>query len=226
MSKKRVFNLKLDFFVGFYESFLYNCDTAYYAIKNTVEWYEQQTGVKDIVSDDDFDFDFKAYSKDVRDAVVDVYPNFTPDIVESIKFGHMWSPREYNFATDEIYCNFKLTTNWRSKMMAFMKENAEWLKKRIREDWSSRDGFISFMDNCLYDWYDHIFKEMDERYIGSMISYMMILQAKQNGIDDLRYAISMYALDDIYPDSYVYMTNNDAKIRYKAALEEAEKLWK
>ena len=226
MSKKRVFNLKLDFFVGFYESFLYNCDTAYYAIKNTAEWYEQETGVKDIVSDDDLDFDFGAYSKDVVNAVVDVYPNFTPDIVESIKFGHMWSPREYNFATDEIYCNFKLTTNWRSKMRAFMKENAEWLKKRIREDWSSRDGFISFMDNYLDDWYDHIFKEMDERYIGSMISYMMMLQAKQNGIDDLRYAISMYALDDICPDSYVYMTNKDAKVRYEAALTEAEKLWK
>ena len=103
-----------------------------------------------------------------------------------------------------------------------MKENAEWLRERIWKDWTSYDGFISFMDNNLNDWYNHIFKEMDERYIGSMITYMMIIKGKQEGNDDLAYTISSYALDDICMDCYVKFIDRNAKRRYEYALKEVE----
>lgn len=226
MSKKRVFSIKLDFFVGFYESFLYDSDTAYYAEKNTAEYYNECCG-RDVVDMNDLEVDYRAYTKDVVEAIVDVYPQFMPDgLVESIKFRNMWSPREYNYATDEIYVKAKLSKTWRSQMRAFMKENAEWLRDRIFKDWTSYDGFISFMDNNLNDWYYHIFTEMDERYIGSMITYMMIVQGKENGEDDLAYRISCYALEDICMDCYVKFNDRNAKRRYEYAMKEAEKLWK
>lgn len=225
MSKKRCFTIKLDFFAGFYESYLYDSDTAYYAEKNTAEYYNECCG-KDVVDMNDLEVDYKAYTKDVVDAIVDVYPKYMPDLVESIKFRNMWSPREYNFATDEIYVKAKLSKTWRSQMREFMKENAEWLRERIRKDWTSYDGFMSFMANNLDDWYYHIFKEMDERYIGSMITYMMIIEGMRNGEDNLLYTISMDALDDICMDTYVHFIDRNAKRRYEYALYQAERLFR
>ena len=109
-------------------------------------------------------------------------------------------------------------------MRAFMKENKAWLKERIYNEHRSRDGYISFMSCYFNEWYDKIFKEMDSRYIGCMIAYMMIIKAKSEGIDDLYYTISMYALENVCMDSYVYFYNKDAEIRFNEAYKEIERV--
>ena len=86
-----------------------------------------------------------------------------------------------------------------------MEENKEWLTKRIREDWTSCDGFNSFMDNNYNDWYKEFQKDdVDERYICTMIGYMMLL-ANKNIYDEL----INDTLADFYIGEYIINTKKD-----------------
>ena len=86
-----------------------------------------------------------------------------------------------------------------------MDANKEWLVKRIREDWTSCDGFNSFMDNNYDDWYKEFQKDdVDERYICTMIGYMMLL-ANENIYNDL----IIDTLEGFYIGEYIINMKED-----------------
>lgn len=206
-------NIELPFFPGFYESDLENGDTAYWAIKEELEWYQDEYHCEDI----DLDFDYKGYEEDVRNAWVDGFREHMPEFVLSVECVEMVSPKYYNFSTDRLFADVELRDDWDDMMRNFMRENAEWLRKRIEDDWTSYDGFMSFMSNNLDEWDKYLFEDVDERYISVMIGYMMY-RANKNIRNDL----VMIALDDIYPGSYVFLTD-ECKERAEACKEEFEK---
>ena len=213
------FNLELPFFPGLYESTLYNSDTSYWAIKNELEYYQDECGREEL-TEDDLDFDYDQYSKDIVDAFVEAWKNYAPEVVKSVVYTDMVSPRYYNFETDRIYADIELADDWKDVMRSFMDNNAEWLKQRIHDDWTSYDGFMSFMSNNFNDtrrddeqpeyawesddyksWYYHLFIKEDVRYISTMLGYMMY-QENKNVRDD----IIMSTLDgDVWPEGYVYV---------------------
>ena len=208
-------NIELPFFPGFYESDLENGDTAYWAIKEELQYYQEEcdTPCKEL-TEADLDFNYEQYEEDVRNAWVDAWKDHAPEIVLSVEGVTMTSPRYYNFDTDRVYAIVELSDDWREKMRAFMKENAEWLKGRIHEDWTSYDGFCSFMSNDYEDWFDYIFEEQDERYISTMIGYMMYRANKE-----IRNDLVMIALEDIYAGSYVFLTD-EGKAKVEAGIED------
>ena len=114
----------------------------------------------------------------------------------------MVSPKYYNFSTDKLYADIELADNWQDEMRHFIALNYDWLKERIHDDWTSYDGFHSFMSNDVDDWSTYLFEEGDDRYISSMIAYMMYRENK-----DIINDLVMYALDDIYAGSYVFLTD-------------------
>lgn len=206
-------NIELPFFPGFYESDLLNSDTSYWAIKEEVEYYqheycdygpgnEEDKPIYEQITEDDLDFDYKEYEKDVIDGFVSGWHEFAPEIVEGVEFTDMSSPRYYNFDTDRIYADVDLRDDWKEVMRAFIKDNYEWLKDRIKKDWTSYDGFMSFMENDIEEWSYYLFEELDERYISTMLGYMMY-RANSN----VRNELVMFALEDIYAGSYVYITD-------------------
>lgn len=209
------FNIDLPFFPGLYESYLYSSDDAYYAIQNELDYYRrdycsewgpgepEEQQFYEQLTEDDLDFNFKDYSKDIVDAFVDVWKSHAPEIVLSIGEYHMWSPRMYNFDTDHIYADIELRDDWKDVMRGFMTENTDWLRDRIKKDWTSYDGFMSFMSNVLEEWDSHLFEEEDERYIATMLGYMMYRENKET-IRDMSYD----AREDIYPESYVFITED------------------
>lgn len=166
--------MSLPFFPGFYDSLLYNPDTEYYAIQSELDYYRDDLG-RDDLTDDDFDFDYAGYERTVCENFCDAWKRYAPAFVKSVTFKELDRPREYNFRNDYLIAEVELSDDWEKAMTAFMNENAEWLKERINEEWSSRDGFISFMSNKLYEWPGYLFGEKDDRYISSMIKYMMEL---------------------------------------------------
>ena len=86
-----------------------------------------------------------------------------------------------------------------------MDANKDYLTKRIREDWTSRDGFNSFMDNNYDDWYKEFQKDdVDVRYIGVMIGYMMLL-ANENIYNDL----IIDTLENFYVGEYIINMKED-----------------
>ena len=244
------YNIELPFFPGLYESNLHNSDTSYWAIKEELDYYHNEYcseygrgNVEDQpfyeqLTEDDLDFDFKAYSEDIVANWVDAWKDNAPEIVLSVENEHMVSPRYYNFDTDRIYADIELRDDWKDVMRAFMEENREWLRKRIKEDWTSYDGFCSFMsnnfDDTRYDdsgadfsrdksWYFHLFEEEDERYISTMLGYMMY---RKN--ENIREDLTCITLEDVYEGMYVFITDEgkqkiaDLKAEYEEKVRNGE----
>ena len=88
-------------------------------------------------------------------------------------------------------------------MRAFMDANWLELGAKIDEEWSDRDGFISFMENRIDDWPAKLFEEEDARYISSMLKYIMLMDD-----DEMYDHLCEAALDDIYVWTYVYIKDN------------------
>ena len=200
--KKNTFEIELPFFCGFYESPLYNCDTLYWEThdEDNMEHY-REVFEDDTLTEDDLDIDFKMYTHDCCEFFVDAFYNNVdcPDFIEGMEFSEMTSPRYYNFETDRVYANVNFAEDWRDKVKSFMDENKEWLTKVIAEDWTSRDGFWSYMENTFDYWYDELQNdEPDVRYIGIMIGYMM-KRANKNIYDEL----ICDTLEDIYLGEYI-----------------------
>ena len=219
--------IELPFFPGFYESDLENSDTSYWAIKEELEYYQNEyaynnpdeQAIYSQLTEDDLDFNYEDYEKDVRDAWVESFRSRVPDFVLSVEDAKMVSPKYYNYDTDRVYADVELRDDWMDAVREFMVENADWLRKRIEDDWTSYDGFMSFMSNNFDDlshdededywgaksWYFHLFSGQSDRweaYISTMIGYMMY---REN--DRLRDDLVMDALEDIYAGSYVFITD-------------------
>ena len=225
-------NIELPFFPGFYESDLQNSDTPYWAIKEQLQYYQRDCDApcKEL-TEDDLDFDYSDYEEDVRNAWVDGFRERMPEMVLSLENVEMTSPRYYNFSTDKLWADIELKDGWEDDVRAFMTENADWLRKRIKDDWTSYDGFHSFMsnnfDNLAHDededywgdksWYWHLFSGKSDRfecYISTIIGYMMYRENK-----DIRNDLVMIALDDIYAGSYVFLTD-EGKEKVEKGIED------
>ena len=199
---KPKFSLSLPFFPGFYETSLMNCDTDYFAIHEELDYYyhTEDGGNRMELTADDLDFDYAEYQKDVIDAFIAAWKSHAPEIVEDVEFDAIDSPRYYNFENDRLFCFVTLKKGWQDEMRHFIALNYDWLQERIHKEWSSRDGFISFMDNDIDGWGEKLFDECDTRYIGTMIGYMMIIEN-----EDIYDDIISDTLENIYPCQYVFV---------------------
>ena len=237
-------NIELPFFPGFYESDLENSDTAYWAIKEELEYYQrdyceygpgepEEKPLYEQLTEDDLDFRYSDYEHDVAEAFLEAWKSKAPEIVLGAENLVIDSPRYYNFRNDELFADVELADDWMDSVREFMVENADWLRERIEDDWTSYDGFMSFMSNNFDDlthdededywgnksWYWHLFSGQSDRwecYISTIIGYMMYRENKE-----IRNDLVMTALDDIYAGSYVFITK-DAEDRIKEAVENGE----
>ena len=229
-------NIELPFFPGFYESDLENGDTAYWAIKEELQYYQEECDTPcKTLTEDDLDFNYTDYENDVREQWVDGFREHKPEFVLSVENVEMTSPKYYNFSTDRLWADVELRDDWMDVVREFMTENADWLRERIRADWTSYDGFHSFMSNNFDDlshdedesywgdrsWYWHLFSGKSDRwecYISTIIGYMMYRENKE-----IRNDLVMFALDEIYASSYVDLTEEGKEKMETSAEEYAKK---
>lgn len=196
--KQTKFTISLPFFCGFYDSPLYNCDTLYYETKDEIEYYREQFN-DETLEPDDLDINFKEYTHDVSKAFCEAFYDNTPDFVKAVTFNRLSSPKYYNFETDKVIADVELDENWQDSVMEFINNNKDELKTKIKEDWSNRDGFWSFMPNDLDEWIEELQKdEPDSRFVEIMLGYIM---KKDN--EKIYYDLIDDTLDDIYIGSYI-----------------------
>ena len=211
------FSIQMPFFPGFYETWFENCDTSYWAIKEELDYLTKDAVYEHpewkSLTEDDLEFDYQRRRDDIISAFIDVWKFHAPEIVDSVELDCLDSPRYYNFRNDYLYCWVTLNDGWQDKMRDFIALNYDWLKKRVEEDWSSRDGFVSFMCNDLAEWDEYLFTDPDPRYIGTMLGYMMLVENKNMAED-----IAMSTLEDIYDGSYVSISK-EAEERIKEGIE-------
>lgn len=196
-----MFTLKTDlpFFQGFYESILENSDTAYYAIENDIEYCRKELGEERDYND--YEFDTYRRRQDICLAYCANFEEMSPSFVTKVIYDSISSPREYNFRTDELIAQIVFADNWREEILKFMRENKEELSKEIYNDWTSRDGFWSFMPNHYDAWYAEFEKaeeDIDENFISVMLKYIM-----EMGNPEIENDLNYYSIEDICDSEYL-----------------------
>ena len=84
--------------------------------------------------------------------------------LKTLVFEELNSPKYYNYETDRIFCKIELS----EIQDMFNKVDKVALNKRIKERFTSCDGFISHYDNKLADWPIDL-AEWDHNQIGTLL---------------------------------------------------------
>ena len=204
-------NIELPLFPGFYGSVLEDSDTEGSA------WNSFVDGAEIAYDPDDYEYDWAERRKDICEGFVDAIKRQTPSgLFKTIEFNHMTSPREYNFTTDKIWVDVTFEPTFISEVVQFMLREHDWLKERIREDWTSRSGFISHMANHIGEWPARLFANFNEddlcRYVSQIWEYILIAQANHDDYK-AREEAEQDALEGIYDCSY-WLTKAEYKEKY------------
>lgn len=178
-------------------------------------WYYEMTHEYEVQHLNDWDFHFKEWLNDLGNE----YTYFMEGLYKqhiyeglSLSFESSWSPAYYNFTTDKIYATLEVENDeeFISKVLELMDANKEKLAQIIKENHTSCDGFISFMENDFDYWKEHLL-DKDELYLDYTLAYLMIIIHKPCDGD-----IELEAYECIGVRSYDYWYPNS---------EEAKKEW-
>ena len=174
----------LPLFPGFYESlYSYQFDDIEHMLfdncravpKQLMGWISSR--ISDYV-------DYSAYenqvAKNFTDCIESEIKERFPELVKSIKFEKIVSPKYYNFSTDSI--DIEVDIDFEKLISLFLadKQSAEYIKKR----YASYDGFMSHYENNLDDWLKTV-KEDKAHKTGAMLEFLL------KGLEpiDLYYAV-------------------------------------
>ena len=143
----RIIKSYLPCFSGFYNT-IFEYDNE----DSDIENYNEENGTD--LSFDDFEFDYEDYSKRISKACVDEIETYLQgdDFKIKLEFEQLKSPREYNFATDEIQVTYILGQREFTKFTDYLEDNIEAFKEYIKKRYTSRSGFSSFYSNDANDW--------------------------------------------------------------------------
>ena len=153
-------------FEGFYESDYYYSDMEYEYSNLMDEHYELTN--------------FEKYQKDLCKEWIDLVKHqlefATGNVIKKISTRNfeLESPREYNFTTDKLVVNVEFRL--RALEQWCLKNKPEEFNKYLKENYSSYDGFISFVPNSIYAFKDKYFNEyktFKERERNNLINVML-----------------------------------------------------
>jgi hypothetical protein len=148
-------------FQGFYDS--WHSDQIDYALETHFDY--NGDGVPDIDIDDLwYDVDINGIKQKYVSDYVD-YINQELDI-SSLELKSLYSPKEYNFTTDRIFCYI----SYKDIRKMYSKVYKDYLPEVIKEQFTSYDGFTSYYSNDLDDWIEEKpMKDWDCNQIGAIV---------------------------------------------------------
>lgn len=187
--------------VGMYESFL-SPDNLFHSSQIDNDKEEGYINFDSEYFDDNFNNDL--YVKAVQSCA----DSFLSGIHEAngieieIKTGQIYSPRYYNFATDQIDLEVKFN---KTKVLKFAKDHQVELDDFLREHFSSYDGFHSHTANNYQDWLED-FKDNNVQSIGAVLTFIFI-----DELDYFRDGFYEYCYSNLYYTEFVDTTSIDSE---------------
>ena len=195
-------------FSGFYESELYNSDTEYH--------------LNELLQDEDhpetYELDFEPYQQAVSEFAVELLKDYcityaADEIINSMDFVRLSSPRYYNFETDKLVIDVDLNV---TKLKSYIKKHRADFNQYLKDNFTSYDGFISFVSNN-YDDFMNGYTDDKERSLNVMLEYYILRCI---------YGCKWSEIDDNWNDTeYHYKLNENAfeyQINYCKQVEEVE----
>ncbi|NDV63993.1 hypothetical protein [Bacteroides sp. 224] len=167
--------------------------------------------------------DWQKTKENISKQLVDnIYFNTFSEWVEMIDFDNLWSPKYYNYRTDEIYMKIAFTDEQLEEIELFcFGEKKKSFEKHLKDNYTSVSGFISFIPNNLQEFkseyreYKHEKDEKYETYLGILFEFIF---NQQNHSDD---CVSPYDSESIW-EALAWLRDFDEEEIAKQLIEEYE----
>ena len=165
-------NWSCEVFEGFYDTIIGDFSSVYEMEPTPPEGYEYDIR------------DWQKYKNEVGEDFTNLLEKYinawskmdgsqSSNILSNLKFVAICSPREYNFTTDKVEIEMDVDTD--ALRDYCFKTNRVKFNEYLRENFSSRDGFWSFIENNVHNF--ELTLEMEnefDRYIQVMIEFYLL----------------------------------------------------
>lgn len=170
---KHTFNTWAPLFPGFYNTVFEADETG------EIESHNSEHGTK--LEYDDFVWDYTDYNERVASAFVSGLETELKQFLDvSIEYEGIQSPREYNFANDNIDIAVTLDL---AELVSLIKDREELAREYFKASYTSCPGFISFHSNDLADWINEDYiMERPEHRIGALLDCLCNCEIDPNDI--------------------------------------------
>lgn len=168
---------------------------------------------------------YSKYELDVAKSVCAFLEDKISDMMEmevKIKFERIVSPQYYNFKNDSI--DIEIVTDekkFMKKIHKMLNLHKTAFAEYIKENYTSRDGFISYYDNDSESWLKQ--EEYSAHEIGSILEFLLMVFN-----DDIYEEMVTYVTENVYVGSYVEMANDFQlimnEVKFKNIISEYEKI--
>ena len=166
-----ILNTNLPAFYGYYGSCFDDVDTS-----SELEYINEirtEKGLPELENDDSIEWNYKEYYSQLNLQLCECVEDFLSelDVVKSIEFIQLHSPKYYNFTNNLIECKIDVNSK---NIRKYINNNLEEFEKHLIDNHKSRDGFSSFYEYDLDFWLDRMenFKQLDHIEINSILSFI------------------------------------------------------
>ena len=182
-------------FCGFYCSFI--DDDIYHQIGQQIEWdtdiYDLNEDEQQVLEDSYLSINRSYFYNEIAKDYTNFYIDALNDRLEGFnlnaKFNLLTSPREYNFETDRIFIDIE--KNHAIDFIKYIIKNyKKELEEKIKERFTSRDGFWSHYKNSL-DLWTKDYSEWDHNQIGTCFELFDLEE------EDINYSLREYLSETI-----------------------------
>ena len=154
----------LPVFNGFYNTLFENI------LDNATEF-----AIDDYNEQNNDDFDFASIKNEIcKDAVSKIEEKLNEIGINcTINFQTLVSPREYNFSNDSI--NIEINFKKFSQVIEILEQNFDSFSKYIKDNYTSRDGFISSHSSYASDWMEDLKNdaENETHKVGAVLDFIL-----------------------------------------------------
>lgn len=166
-----ILNTNLPAFYGYYGSCFDDVDT--YSELEYINEIRTENGLTELENDDLIEWDYKTYYDSLNLQLCNCVEDFLSELelIKSIEFIALHSPKYYNFTNDVIEC--KIDVNPKN-IRKYINNNLQEFEKHLIENHKSRDGFISYYEYDLNFWLDRMdnFKQLDHIELNSILTFI------------------------------------------------------
>ena len=189
-------------FTGFYNTSLGEPDV--YGELDYVNGLRLEKHLEPLDNDNDLEYNYAEYflqmSKVCTDSVCEFLQGL--EIVNSIKFLGLVSPKYYNYSNDKIECDIDYN---KRNLVKYLNEYNKDFDKYLHENCSSYSGFISFYANNLREWKfkTNNFVNLDSAEITIILNF--ILYNEKFSMENQIYNVGMKNYPTLYVSNIDYL---------------------
>lgn len=143
-----------------------------------VNYEREQKGLKPVEYDDlkfDYDYYYQRVSKDVTTIIQNKLNDVFTNPIE-FEFEELRRPKEYNFVSDSINIKAKVSVKLLSEIEDYLTSNEGEFDQHLKDNYTSRDGFISSFSNESEVWLNKYWNEMEENghILGAILDFVLV----------------------------------------------------